>query len=361
MFNLADVQFGQPQLLWYLAAPGVLLLLWVRQLLLRRRDARRLADSRQVPLRERFPIVTPALFSFFVILAAALLIVALARPRVETSFVRTGSVDTIVLLDGSASMHVNDVNGTRWQRSIRFLRTFGDSLSWERDRIALTLFAHIAAPQVRLTNDPNTLFFFLDHLVDRSPFRLEDDTTWDTNIALGISWGLRVLEKDEEIRGETPAAKVFILITDGQAWSGTVEESIAAVRARGIPIHVVGVGTVGGGIIPDPTRLETGAPEVRSSLDRESLRRIAVSGGGQYLELERTSDADVANRIIDAGRRRAQNSAAEVQLQEVYWPFLLAAAICLALALLFLRERTELLIQLAGSAAALWVLTVLLS
>ena len=55
--------------------------------------------------------------------------------------------------------------------------TLGESLAWKDDRMAMALFAHIAAPQVRLTKDPNTFFFFLDHLAQESPFRLEDDTT----------------------------------------------------------------------------------------------------------------------------------------------------------------------------------------
>ena len=67
----------------------------------------------------------------------------------------------------------------------------------------MALFAHIAAPQIRLTKDPNTFFFFLDHLDKAPPFRIEDDTTWDTNLELGIYWGLRVIERDEELHGKT--------------------------------------------------------------------------------------------------------------------------------------------------------------
>ncbi len=84
---------------------------------------------------------------------------------------------------------------------MRFVRELGDALSWSDDRMALTVFAHIATPQIRLTKDPNTLFFFLDHLQARPPFRLEDETTWDTNLEQGISWGLRLLEKDRELHG----------------------------------------------------------------------------------------------------------------------------------------------------------------
>ena len=362
------MQFGELRALWLLAIPALLLVLWVRQLSARRRDARLLGARRQVPVRQRFPVLGPALFPLCVILSIALLIVALARPRVVTALVQTGGVDIVVLLDGSASMHVPDVPGDRWQRSVQFLRALGDSLSWERDRVALTLFAHIAAPQVRLTNDPNTYFFFVDYLRSGSPFRLEDDTTWDTNIALGIEWGMRVIDKDEEIRGPSPNSKMFVLLSDGQSWSGVVQQSLDAARKRGIPVFVVGVGTLRGGVIPDPKRVFVPDPRrappvpeiVRSSLDRTSLRRIATTSGGQYLELDRQSDSDVANRIIEAARRRAGPASLEPKLQDVYWPFLIAAAVMMMAGLLFLRDRTELCLQLAGGAVALWLMFTLI-
>ena len=358
------MEFGEPRVLWLLAIPALLLLLWGRQVAVRRRDARTLAARRQLPVLQRFPVIGPALFPLAVILAIALLVVALARPRVVTAFVQTGGADIVVLLDGSASMAVPDVPVNRWTRAVRFLRALGDSLSWERDRVALTLFAHIAAPQVRLTNDPNTYFFFLDYLERGSPFRLEDDTSWDTNIALGIEWGLRVIDKDEEIKGPSTNAKRFVLLTDGQAWSGVVEQSLNVVRSRGIPVWGVGVGTLRGGIIPDPKRIPaadprrapTPPPITRSSLDRASLRRIANTSGGQYLELDRQSDTDLANRIVEAARRRSGPASQEPQLQEVYWPFLIAAAGVMMAGLLFLRERTELVLQLTGGAIAVWLM-----
>ena len=107
-----------------------------------------------------------------------------------------------------------------------------------------------AAPQVRLTKDPNTFFFFLDHLEKTSPFRLQDEGTWDTNMERGIHWGVRLLERDEELHGKSLNAKVFVMISDGQAWSGEVEKSILEAQARGIPIYTVGVGTLGGGSMP---------------------------------------------------------------------------------------------------------------
>jgi Ca-activated chloride channel family protein len=358
----STLQFAEPRLLWLLVLPGVLLVLLVRQVIVRRRDGRRLAEARQVPVRERFPVIADALFWLSVIAATALLCVALAQPRVVASSVRRAGVDMVVLLDASASMHVRDVQGNRWQRSIRFLRALGDSLRWDEDRMALTIFAHIAAPQVRLTRDPNTFFFFLDHLSDSPPFRLEDDTSWDTNIALGIEWGLRLIDKDEELRGRSPNAKQFVLLTDGQAFSGVVEDALKLARARDVPVFVVGVGSLQGGIIPDPKRVANPQePVIRSALDRNSLNAIAAASGGRYLELDRDTDVATANQIIDAARRRSVAVAPEPMLEPMYWPFLMAAACAAVTGLLFLRDRSELWIQALGGALVLAIVTGMLA
>ena len=213
------LRFGEPQFLWLLAGPAVLLLAWLWRFARRWADLRRLREHRSVPVRERFGVAGDLPFWFCLLLATAALILAVARPQGVTTIVGRAGLDIVVLQDGSASMHVTDVSGaalrpvqgespagpaTRWQRAMAFLRLLGDSLSWNDDRLALTVFAHIATPQIRLTRDPNTVFFFLDHLHSRPPFRLEDDTTWDTNLEQGIAWGLRLLEKDREIHGPSP-------------------------------------------------------------------------------------------------------------------------------------------------------------
>ena len=347
--DLDTLRFADPSMLWLLAVPAVLLLLWLVLLWRVGGDRTRMLAARLTPYKERFGRFGDAPFWLGLTVAATLLIVALAKPQVLTSFIRTSGADIVVLLDSSASMHVSDVPTNRWQRSITFLRALGDALSWQNDRIALTVFAHIAAPQVRLTRDPNTFFFFLDHLARMPPFRLEDDTTWDTNIALGIAWGLRIIEKDVQIRGPSPNVKLFVLITDGQAWSGTVEESVASAKRAGIPIYVVGVGTDRGGIIPDPKRKPgDGTAPVFSRLDRPSLRNIATAGKGQYFEIAPGNDIDLANRLIDSARRRAASSNAEPVMRDVYWPFLAGAAFAALAGCFSLRDRTSLVLQLLG-------------
>jgi Ca-activated chloride channel family protein len=370
--DLRAIRFEEPRYLWLLVGIGLLLMLWGWQLVRRRQDVARLRRRRRLALGERFPVFGGLLFWLCLLIASACSIAALARPHAPVSLVRRAGIDLVVLQDGSASMHVRDVKGDRWQRSMAFLRALGESLEWKDDRMALALFAHIAAPQVRLTSDPNTFFFFLDHLDRGSPFRLEDDTTWDTNIELGIHWGIRMVERDEELHGPSPNAKAFVLVSDGQAWSGEVARALAVATGRHIPLFVVGVGTIQGGLIPEPSRspapqaqrpppprlVSPQPPEpppapIRSSLDRESLQTIALRGGGQYFELDRESDRDIANTVIDDTRQRAGVRGNEERAEDLHWLCLLAAAGFACVGLVFLRDRREMWMGLTGAAASL--------
>ncbi len=360
--DFSTLTFGESLYLWLLLAPGALLMLWIWQLLRRRQDTRRSLRDRVLPVRERFTLTGDLAFWLSLILATSFCIVALARPQARVTIVRKAGADIVILQDGSASMYVKDVNPDRWRRSMQFLRAFGDSLSWKGDRVALALFAQRAAPQVRLTKDPNAFFFFLEHLGGHSPFRLEDTPTWDTNIETGLDWGLKMVEKDEELFGKSKNPKGFVIVTDGQAWSGDVAVAVRMARDRRIPVNVVGIGTGAGGMIPEPPRADGSTPPstVRAVLDRPSLRQIATAGGGEYFEIGRESDRDIAFRIVAGIKRRAvtaMEAKAEESIEELYWQFLFAAAVCLCLGTFVVKDGTELWWQAAGAVAAMLLLT----
>jgi Ca-activated chloride channel family protein len=356
--DLESLTFGEPVFLWLLVVPAVLGLLLAVQLLRRRADARRYARRRVLPGPERYTRFGDFAFWLCLLVAASLCIVALARPEARVSAVRGAAADIVILQDGSASMSVNDVSPDRWRRSIQFLRTFANTLSWKGDRVALALFAALAAPQVRLTSDPNALFFFIDHLGDRSPFRLEENPTWDTNIEEGLFWGLQLVETNETLFGKSKNPKAFVVISDGQTWSGDVGLEIARARARQIPVHVIGVGTTAGGLIPEPLGRDgvRPPPVIRSVLDRQSLATIAREGGGDYYELDRESDREIASKIINSVRRRGDSSRIDASSEELYWRFLLAAAIPLCIGTLLLKRGAELWCQALGALAAVLLL-----
>ena len=352
--DVSTLSVGTPLYLWLLLVPAALLVLWIWQVVRRRHDVRRLARMRTIPVRERFGLIGDLGFWLCLIVATALCVLALAGPRARVSVVRRASTDVVILLDGSASMYTRDVAPDRWRRSIRFLRAFSEALGWRGDRVALALFAHLAAPQVRLTKDPNALFFFLDHLGERSPFRLEDNPTWDTNIEEGLRWGLRLVEKDEELFGRSRNPKAFVVITDGQSWSGSVANALTEARARNIPVYVVGIGTTAGGIIPQPPTTDAAdVVQIRSVLDRASLLQVAITGGGEYFEIGREPDRELAFHIIDRLQRRTDQRQQVDTYEELYWRVLLAAGIVLCIGVLLLRTRTELAWSTAAAGAVL--------
>ena len=317
------------------------MLLWIWQVLRRRSDTHHWLRERVVPIRERYGFIGDLAFWICAIVAAGLCIAALARPEARISIVRTGSADIVLLQDGSASMYATDVRPDRWRRSMQFVRTFADALPWKGDRVALALFAHLASPQVRLTSDPNALFFFLDHLRDHSPFRLEEDTTWDTNIEEGLYWGLKLVQKDEELYGKSKNARAFVVVSDGQAWSGDVAKAIVNARQRNTPVYVVGVGTTGGSIIPDPAIITKKAEPIRAVLDRASLQQIARAGGGDYFELDHETDRDIAAKIITSVKRNAGTSQQVESYEELYWRVLFAAGVLLCLGTVLLSAPAE--------------------
>jgi Ca-activated chloride channel family protein len=336
----------------------MLLLVLVWQVRRRRRELRRYRAAAASAVPHRYRAAGDLAFWSCVLIAAALVVVALARPQVRVRTVEKAGVDIILLQDASASMHVSDVAPNRWQRSQEFVREFAETLSWKGDRVALALFAHRAAPQLRLTKDPNALFLFLDHLRERPPFRLEDETTWDTNIAEGLYWGLRLIDTDRTLFGRNPNAKGFVVISDGQAWAGDVQRVLETARSRDIPVHVVGVGTTRGGWIPQAAGEDgTGPPStVHSVLDRDSLREIARAGRGDYFEIDRGADRDVAVAIISAVRRRAPAAGAGETYRDIYWFFLIGAAVIVCVATFLVRQRAELWWQVVAATVAILLL-----
>jgi Ca-activated chloride channel family protein len=355
--DFGTLRFDERLYLWLLVVPAVLVVLWVVRLAQRGGDRQAFA-GRVVPVRERYALLGDLPFWLCLVVASSLIIVALARPQASVKAIRRGGVDLVILQDGSASMYVNDVAPDRWQRSVKFIRALAEAISWRGDRVALALFSQRAAPQIRLTKDPNALFFFLDHLTEASPFKLEDGATWDTNIEEGVFWGLRLVETDEELFGKSTNAKAFVVISDGQAWSGQVANALALARQRGAPVFVVGVGSTRGGLIPEPVGKDGTRPAatIRAVLDRESLRAIATAGGGEYFEIGHEADRDVAFRIISSARRLSRVAEDVETREDLYWRFLIMAAGVLGLGIVMLKSKAELAWQAAGAFVAVLLL-----
>ena len=357
-FHFETLRFAAPAFLWLLIAPATLFVVLGWRVMRRRVDVRKYARALHVPNRTKHGPLGDLAPWPAILLAATLCVVALAQPQALVAVVDKSGVDVVILQDASASMHVDDMPPNRWQRSQQFVRSMAAALRWEGDRAALALFSHRTAPQLRLTRDPNSLLFFLDHLGEVPPFPLEDDTTWNTNIAEAVLWGLKLIEKNEELFGRSNNARAFVLISDGQAWSGELDAALAQAREHDVPVFVVGVGTVTGGLIPEPRGDDGLIPKakIRSKLDRAALRDIARQGSGQYFELGAAPDEDTAFAILAAARQNATRSQTEERIEPLYWHALLAAVLFACIAGMAAARSVERRWLLGGTLATLVLL-----
>lgn len=353
MLDSQSLRLAEPGFLWLLAVPAALGCLWLWCALQRRRDLRRYRAARVLPVEEQ-PGWGELPFWLAVLAALSLTIVAVARPQGVTSMVRSPGADIVLLVDGSASMRVRDMGTDRWQRAMSWVRTLVHALSWDGDRLALASFAHIAVPQIRLTRDPNTVLFFLDYLERQPTFSLDSDASWDTNIEDAIYWGIKIVEADRRAYGPSRNAKSFVLVSDGQVWSGEVDRALRNALQQGIVVDVVGIGSSAGGFIPLPKgkdgQVLAGFVPSRSSLDRASLSAIARAGNGNYFEIGTAPDAQIAARIIEGAARRSAAEQVGESFSELQRHVALAAVGCLAVGALFIREGLRLMLYGAVTA-----------
>jgi Ca-activated chloride channel family protein len=220
----------------------------------------------------------------------ALGVLAMAGPRLGYEQVQLFKPRTnlVILLDISASMELADTPPSRLSRGkqeILDLMTLEPALN-----VGLVAFASVASVISPLTGDLETIRGNL-MVVDSSLARLKGSRL------------MPALDKAEtlvrHLAEQDPAA--ILLISDGDFDEQGLDERIAELRQGGIRLHVLGVGTPGGGPIPHPMggwMVDAAGNMIESRLDQEGLGRLAGQGGGSYLQADFT-DQD-SRKLLEA-------------------------------------------------------------
>jgi Ca-activated chloride channel family protein len=317
-------------LVWTLAAPVLLLLAWWS----RRRTMRALARFAH---RQLVRDLTPdwrrsrwALRAWLISLAAALLVIALARPawsRTEEPVRRSGR-DLIFVLDVSRSMLAEDVRPNRLERA---RLAIGDLVSSLRgDRVGLVVFAGAASVRCPLTSDYGFFRMVLDEV--------DPDAVSRGGSLIGDAIRTAVDMGREDDAGRF---RDLVLITDGEDHDSFPVQAAEDAGRAGVRVIAVGLGDdVEGSLIPvrDERGRETvvmyeGEP-VRSRLDGDLLGQIALaSRDGRYLHVA-TGDIELDRVYADLTRRdeaRDLEETMRVRYDEEYQLFLAAALVMLVI------------------------------
>ena len=292
--------FHNPEAFWFLLTIPLLAIIGALLALLSGRDRRRLADpalfealSRSVSKGRR----RLKLACFFI--GVMFLVFAASEPRfgTKTELVKHTGVDIIIALDTSYSMLAEDVKPSRLAQAKYEIGRLINSL--EGDRVALLVFSGKSYVQCPLTGDygaAKTLLDFVDAGIVPVP---------GTNIGEAVSSSLDLLKRGSEVGGES---QIIVLFTDGENLEGKPEEAAKLANDQGVHILTVGIGSSAGELIP--MRGENGQLEgyktdkkgeiVKSALNEEVLRKIALVSGGAYLR-EESGEVNVKSILEELG------------------------------------------------------------
>lgn len=220
-----------------------------------------------------------------------LLIVAAAGPKVGTEVreVKRRGVDMVIALDLSASMNAEDVRPSRLEKAKYEVNRLIDRL--KGDRVGLVIFTGEAYLQSPMTLDYSALKLFLNIAdTDQMP-------STSTNFTAALETTQKAFESAEE-NGST-AAKVLLIISDGENQEEGYEEALDAIKSESISVYTLGIGTQSGTTIPlyeEDTGRRIGYKRdkdgkvVTTRLESGILRSIAEEGGGNYYEIQRGND-----------------------------------------------------------------------
>ncbi len=255
-------------------------------------------------------------------------------------------IDIAVIMDISPSMTSPDIAPSRLQRAKLELRDFVSRL--HGDRVALIAFSANAYVTLPLTPDKDAFLHFAN-LLDPALVMKHG-----SNMARALQVARQTLDGAEQ------QGRAVLLISDGETHNSkaTLAET-KKLRAAGIPLFILGVGTEAGGPVPDGKGHFMKHPEggehpegqraahreggnasppghkqqgnlVVSRLARKELMALAASTGGGYADL-RNDDGDIRQLITGLHKIETKSYQQTHEAQHAYqlFPWLLGASLLL--------------------------------
>ena len=237
------------------------------------------------------------------VVALAALTLAVGGPHLIAR-VPAKDAAVVICVDTSGSMRSTDVEPTRWDAAKAAARTFIDKMP-AGTRIGIVAFSGGASLVAPLTTD-------------RDEARAGVDRLPEPNGATAIGDALAIAGQVLPPLGH----RIVVLLTDGVNNRGADPQAVAQdLKARGITVYTIGVGTHGSGtIIPGTTE--------EADLDEGALQAIAQATGGRYA---RATNSD---ELQSAFSNLALTTIWERRKIDASLPFALAGGALLGLTLL---------------------------
>ncbi len=203
-------------------------------------------------------------------------------------------IDIIFCIDVSRSMDAQDINPSRIDKVKFEINKIINELSG--DRIGIVVFSGSNFLYLPLTMDYDAAKLFVKS-IDTDMISLNG-----TAIAQALDTSINSLSKDDK------QEKMIFLFSDGEDHSNDSIEAIKSQLTDDVTIHVIGIGSVAGSLIPVSTAeskafLKDSSGElVMTKLDEKFLINISEIGKGNFLRVSgNESVSDPIINIINTG------------------------------------------------------------
>ncbi|SFN67111.1 vWA domain-containing protein [Salegentibacter flavus] len=315
MFN--NITFENPEFFWLLLVllPGIAWYLWKRH---RQTAELKISSLGGFKAKSSFLAKLRPILLVLRLLALALIIVGMARPRtvdVSTRSSSTQGIDIIIAVDVSASMLARDLQPNRLEATKEVAIEFVKGRP--ADRLGLVLYAGESYTKTPVTSDKGIVMRALEEIEYNNI--LENGTAIGSGLATSVN---RL--KDSEAK-----SKVIILLTDGVNNSGFIDPKVASELAveYGIKTYTIGVGSNGTalspiGILPNG-RFQYG--NVQVEIDEELLKQIAADTGGKYFRATNNEKLEEIYDEIDSLEKTEIEEFRYYNYDEKYRPLILLA------------------------------------
>jgi Ca-activated chloride channel family protein len=317
---MINLTFRAPQFLWLaLLIPFALFFFIVREKK-RTRIAQRFVSERLRGVANAFRAFRPWLAA----LALLACVVALAGPEAGFRVVPIEQRETnrVIVIDVSLSMLAQDVGTSRLEAAKAIAKRIIDAQS---GRVGLVIFESAAEVGSPLTSDGDAVEALLDSI------QAGEVSNPGSDLSVALNAALRLVAGDPSQSGD------IVVISDGEDQGTTLDETIAKLAQRGVPVSTILVGTAQGSTIPRPeggVALRDDSGQIVTTYARpEALQKIASATGGRFYTNPFGEHA-LDSLAASGGVKRQKN--VRVPIERYQWPLAFA---CVALFLGSLANR----------------------
>jgi Ca-activated chloride channel family protein len=316
----AAMIFQSPAVLWLALLVPLALIFFLTRERQRVRIARRFVSERlrgvANPLRMLRPWLT----------ALALLgcVIALAGP--EAGFrvvpIEQRESNRVIVIDVSLSMDARDVGTSRLEAAKAIAKRIIDAQS---GRVGLVIFESAAEVVSPLTSDGDAVDALLDSI------QAGEVSNPGSDLSVALNAALRLVGGDATQRGDV------VVISDGEDQSTRLDDTIAKLAQRGVPVSTIMVGTAGGSTIPRAegggVLVDDNGQVVTTYARPEVMQKIARATGGRFYANPFGEHA-LDSLAATGGALKQRN--VRVPIERYQWPLAFA---CVALFLGSLTNR----------------------